>query len=526
MNHTVISKRLNNLLEQRIDVKLNGNMYTAYIRISKYAYGNDLKCEMPPNEFNYFCYNKNNKITCWPTRNGEQPLNEEGKWKLEGRQEIRPGKFLLLFKEWMDICDKYDNGVNPTSHAVLFEQLLLRICETFTDRIRGVNTDLVFDIGTNIGNVYSLTPHDDSGYLLSSCMRQGSGYSCRNYAGMYHKVPDLKIVHRIVNDRVLFRALLWENVETSDGKRITFLDRIYGNDTVNYKLQEYAKDHDWAWRYFGNDKVYYKDTYGSRLHKEVPTDMINYIEDHGTPYMDSLYYLSQENGDRFMLSNYREAIAVLQECNGSTYSIFDRCRSCSVRLSPANRHVVDGVEMCDQCLKTHCSNCSKCFVLMLTENAITCADDNKTYCDACAYRQDIQQCAECGDWYRKCTVFFGHYYCTACIKCFQPCSHCGLLMPSSFFRTTRVDGIMRSRICAECCDCTQRCRSCERRFSGVLPKMPFYCPTCIDELSFKRICLEESRKLGDIWYPLRYSFRDELPQQLELTFNAEVEVTA
>jgi len=134
---TIISKRIASLMPVREEIKINNVSYISGINFSSgmkvCESDKDYTLNIDAIEFNYFCYNKNNKITCWPVAKGEQPLNDSGQWKKEGRQEIKPGKFLLLFTDYFVI--KEAETFTVIEDPELIDKIIRRTCEVFNDKI-------------------------------------------------------------------------------------------------------------------------------------------------------------------------------------------------------------------------------------------------------------------------------------------------------------------------------------------------------------------------------------------------------
>ncbi len=130
--------------------------------------------------------------------------------------------------------------------------------------MRFYDNDHKFEIRTDVTKVYECR--------INSCM-QDKDLS-------FYEDNEVKVLTLVRKNEIEGRALLWENVETEDGKN-TFLDRPYlldYNDTQLFK--EYAESKGWL---FYEDNVY-EMTYNL---KNTRTDFY--------PYMDTMRYLSKEN---------------------------------------------------------------------------------------------------------------------------------------------------------------------------------------------------------------------------------------
>lgn len=494
MNKMVISTRLYELLKQSLLAKINGSTYKVAFRLGV-SYcdnsGQNLYLDgmyVDEDSFNYFCYNKDNRITCWPVRNGIQPLNERGQWRKEGRQEIKPAKFLMLILPCLSITDCFGNYVDRKALSDLHSKIMLRACELFADRIRGVNTPIEIEITGAIRTIYNTRPHDGSGYLQNSCMRPHSGHSCHNYAKFYDYVPKLKVVYKIDCGLLLFRALLWEEVFTDSGEKLTFLDRIYGTEAVASQLINQAIENGWAYRSFGNNRVIYKDR-SMNVERPLGTMALNYLHKTGSPYVDTLCYLSQDYKGTWVLSNYRQARHCIQSTSGSTYDIYPVCCRCGNRNKNQALHEVDDALYCTDCLRYSCFECPACEEWHQNYRRVIVRDVYPDgICGECADELGYHKCRACCDYYQNDDMiqYLGRYYCNTCRTTrFGNCSHCGSLHTNPNLYTVVLDGC-RVRLCDGCVhDHTfTRCQVCRENCvntyaSDVIPGMVYVCPTCV-----------------------------------------------
>ena len=503
---TIISKRLYSIMPTGYtDVKLNDVNYRT--RLASMMYDDtpkDYILRIDAGEFNYFCFNKNNKITAWPMSRGDQPTNDDGAWRKEGRQEIKPGRFLLLFKEYIKVEDpdrayyneaamqeaityghRKDNGECYTEddareHKQIRDKVIARLCEIFTDSLRASNTPLSYDVSENISGIYGTDEHETSGYLQSSCMRPDSGHGCSRYSEFYDYVPGLKIVYKILNDRLLFRALLWQ-AKDNEGNDVTFLDRIYGNDATNIALIEMAKENGWAWRSFGTSSIIYNDKC-INLQVPISNDAFAYLEDEGSPYVDSLIYLTQGR-DGWTLSNYLSGDYTLQSCDGRAVNTGETCSRCGDRISEGDICWADDCIYCQSCFDDSYTYCGHCSDAIHNDNIIYTADGHY-YCDYCANRHGYRECEECGTWSDEISTHDGAYYCQSCYDDkFAYCEECEHDVDKDDLNYVTVDG-REKHICDDCLTSYNKCEECDEYFSDDLSDLNLcsYCASNVNTL--------------------------------------------
>jgi hypothetical protein len=496
-DQTLISKRLAAIIpNKRTEVKLNGEIYYAgfcmldfYINESQKDFTLQFSlCD----DFNNFCFNKANKITCWPTSKGAQPVTDKGQWTKEGRMEMKPGKFLLLFTNYIKCRNEYNVTIDDSS---LRAKIIARLCEIFTDTIRGSNEDIVFDITKNISEIYAISAHDSSGYLKNSCMQDDGDYGCREYANFYNKIPQLKIVYKKTPDNyLLFRALLWENIKTNDDKTITFLDRVYGSDCVNHQLMEYAKEHGWAYRNFNSNYIHFMDNDSIQLQCPIPNDAYDYLKDEGSPYVDTLHRLSSHS-NKWILSNYISSPFSLQECDGRAVRDSESCAECNDDIPPGDVYRHNDNSYCNHCFHDLFSYCERCGEYYPNDE-VHSVPNGSMYCETCLDRYGYSRCERCDDWIVDAIIQDDCHWCPTCFeRVFAKCSICDQFYrkDNRNDRLVTVDG-EPTHVCIECLDDSNnlvQCNKCECYFTDFdMINKDGLCDICVDTIKDNKAVME------------------------------------
>jgi len=532
--NAVISNRLWGILPRDYtEVKLDGKMYYGKLKLNiKQNMEFDHEVHFDVTEFNYFCYNKKNKITCWPLAKGDQPLSETRQWKTEGRQEIKPGKFLKMFEE--NILCEDDQSDSVTTEMTV--KIRARLCEIFADSLRATNIDIQFEIGDDIQSVYEIYHHSDSHYLKNSCMRHQSEYGCRNYSGFYNEIPGLKIIHNITGGTLLFRALLWE-CETEEGEKIKFLDRIYGSEAVNNKLIEYAQEQEWAWRSFGNCTVFYKGNF-TNVKCKIPLKAFEYLEQEGSPYVDTLCRLNKR-GDEWWLSNYLcNYDYSLTECDGGAVTSRYSCYECGDSIAEDGIWEAHGDRYCQHCYNSRFTECEHCGEVMDNDDRIEVAYSNRyTYlCRHCARQLGYRECVQCNEWHDDCISYEGDHWCPDCFdEYFIECEVCEEKHyqsrvfgndPNCGGATVTVDG-KEITICEDCLAELWHCKGCSEYFSKALDDNKL-CPTCAKDVNLvirqqlERENVTERRHAEHIANELKYQIINEIQREPDITYQPTV----
>lgn len=495
----VMSRKLRLLLEEDFLIKVNGEEYAVQLRLRYFTLHDSTDCAILSMDdepiwfddypYNYFCYNSKNKITYWNMKKGEQPVNENGLWKAEGREEIKPGKFILLFSDY--ILVRYHDGLGRVENSEIVDKVKKRFAEVFVEMVKGCNTKLDFEITSDVSSVYETENHPSAGaYLQNSCMRVNSDYSCSHFSGFYNCIPNVKIAYQKVEGMLLFRALIWENVEVREHNpdedewfvrenRYTFLDRVYGSESIEMKMIQHAKDSGWLWRKFDSSKIMEGDkVVNVSLKVELSYGAFGYLEEEGNPYPDTLYMITSEGYSNYLISRRIEDEDEdydLQCCDGNVVSNREllRCENCNGPIEEDEAYHHEGSCYCEDCFYREFARCENCNEYYRNESIHEC--DGDLFCENCiGERDDIRQCDICNGYHYTHNENFeeddhGNF---ACERCYEEvknhkCSMCGTIdFTSNFFCIENV--IMH--LCRNCwVNNVRHCDSCNKVINGALP---------------------------------------------------------
>ena len=231
------------------------------------------------NSARHFTINNKGEMTFTPAH-VPTVLNDEGRWKIDGRMNIKIGKGIrkILSYAPIPIPDKYIEQLNNE----------LTSQYKFNGRF-----EMVF--GRDIPRYY----HEDqyapnSASLKNSCMKYDK---CQKYFSVYEENPD--VVRMLVAfdpwNRVIGRALVWKTI--SHGP---VMDRIYGKDLTINAFKQYAQEKQWMYKQFQSHTSQmcfmkpidgqYKEWRG-RIEIMLQT---NEFFDYW-PYMDTFQYMSEDS---------------------------------------------------------------------------------------------------------------------------------------------------------------------------------------------------------------------------------------
>ncbi len=525
----VMSRKLRLLLEKEFLIKVNGEEYAVQLLLIYDRMPNSTDCKAYDHlgepiwfddyPYNYFCYNSKNKITYWNTKKGDQPVNENGLWKAEGRDEIKPGKFILLFNDYIHV---HYYGLDRVENLEIIDKVKKRFAEVFVEMVKGCNTKLDFEMTSNVSSVYEIENHPSAGvYLQNSCMRANSDYPCSRFSGFYNCIPNVKIAYQKLEGLLLFRALVWENVEVREYNsdedkwfvrkdRYTFLDRVYGSESIEMKMIQHAKDSGWLWRKFDSSRIMEGDkVVDVSLKVELPYGAFGYLEEEGNPYPDTLCMITSEGYSNYLISRRihdEDEDYDLQCCDGNVISDreFMRCVGCDCLINDGALCDYDGYAYCEDCFCREFERCDECGEYYHNEQTYKCDEDH--FCENCiTYRDDIQRCSVCYEYHYTHNENFEEddYGKFACENCYEEvknrkCDMCGTIDFTSVFHLMENNGL--ACICRNCWfSDIRRCERCDKVINGALPlkyssripRTPIYlCDECLDQYKKAR----ESRK--------------------------------
>jgi len=473
-----------------IDIDLNNTFSCLDAQCTEYAVNIDINTQ-----FNYFCVNKQNNITYWDTKKGEQPINDQGKWVREGRSSMKAGKFIMLIQELFCSSDAH-------WHDIEREVWINALIEHFNYTIQALNTELEYQISTSPSKIYALPTSDKAGeYLKNSCMRKESSYGCRNYSALYDFL--CKIVYGVdENGHLLFRALLWEDVTKTydDGdeslERFTFLDRIYGTETVNLQLQEVAKSKGWLHRNFSSDSVLSPtgEKIGEDIYKNLSKEAAEFITNTGVPYADTLYYF---NDDDTLTTDDSYDSYILHECCGNIHGEDEEdnrmcCDDCGDYYDEDDGCWVNDAWYCIECRDERFNTCDRCDEWHDKKDSIYI--DNNVYCSSgCAERAGYYECVDCGTWSKSSNeVASGDYVCNKCLEeDYFYCDVCDTYHKKREVTVIVLDG-ERLACCDDCKDGLILCDLCGEYTNSEKVSGDFtLCPSCYTAQEEEQVEKEE-----------------------------------
>lgn len=230
----------------------------------------------------HFTINKSGEMTYTP-KGRITDINEDHKWRTNGRQNIKFGKGLRKIFSYFPYM--------PEDHIIETIQNKLRGRYEFTGQIKTVK-------GEEIRKWYSGSRYAPySGTLNDSCMRHNS---CQDYFNIYTINPEKVQMIIALNDeaQLIGRAILW----LTDNNEF-FCDRIYGLDITIEAIKTYAKQEFGAYvkehqSYSSNGLV---STTGEVTDLAIEITLKNPLDSY--PYMDTMRYTYDIDSDTITLNN-------------------------------------------------------------------------------------------------------------------------------------------------------------------------------------------------------------------------------
>lgn len=232
--------------------------------------------------------------------NREKNVENEEYWKNRYRQTTSIGKLVraLMQKEGQAFADVEIERFGNTFKSIQLEVTVFK------------NFKLVQ--GQDIRKWYNYSTYQTTGFeespLNKSCMKHDK---CDPYFTVYTDNPNVSLLI-LLNDegKLMGRAIVWNGVEMEDGKKITFMDRIYYNSEAEVELfKTFAKRKNWWFKVVQShrDSTISNGTisYSDMLKFELPNVGWSRIS---KPYLDTLKYFNNTTGSSsngFKNSDYR-----------------------------------------------------------------------------------------------------------------------------------------------------------------------------------------------------------------------------
>lgn len=207
---------------QRTNWLPEGQLYPSGLQF-KWLTSRLLNPELPGN---YFTFREKEGMISFMPKGKEQQFNDDGTWKREGRQSVKPGKWIrsMLHPRALRFLKVKDHLFAEFNAIVRHEELRQRV--TFRE--------------VPVSEAYNSSNFVDG---IDSCM-------WGEPVGPFYDAFKCKAVVAVGADGAWrARAILWKNVKVGDGEYDqTFMDRIYADsEEVVLAMKENARDQGW-WR--------------------------------------------------------------------------------------------------------------------------------------------------------------------------------------------------------------------------------------------------------------------------------------
>ena len=322
----IFSKRLELAIRDSISVpfKVLGKVMFVYVDFNKEYLSENNKIKFG----DYFDL-RDGEVSYMP-KGREQIILDNGKWKRDGRQLYKIGKFISIFSFYE--LETY-NEITGKERDILIERMSSRLKQ---------EENFTFKITKDISMVYGLPTFHNSGILSNSCMRKESEYECRNKAKFYNKLNGVRCIYKTnENGELIFRALLW--LVEFKGKNRIFLDRVYGLPETSASLESVAQKRGWLFRYQDRDSDLPTIKYTANI------NVYDYALNIGVPYMDSLRNLKPDGYT--LTTGYSDTL--LQACNSFPIEV-SYCVHCN---QTGNLTSTENGLVCSSCLGEYYVTC-------------------------------------------------------------------------------------------------------------------------------------------------------------------------
>jgi len=397
-NYLIISERLLSKLTKK-SVKINDYRYN----IKPLIKGKKIKV---PYFGNFFDFNNNLKLTYHPKPKNQQ-FNDSGKWKKEGRQEIKPGK---LIKYIFDNCTVEIEKTSEGAGEATREQIVNAYIESVNLSIKDIEGVQILE-SKDIAKIYTM---ESSGFL--SCMKRKSYEKfVEFYENLRNCGVDVSILYTLDNYNIVTsRALLWRGVCTTGGEKINVIDRVYNDNNFleaykffaeknNYYFKKYQTFSDFQILNSDDKELSGNDYFIDLQDKFLPSN---------SPYMDTFFNVDNKN---LTLSNnycrsYDLSMRSTEQMNELT------CICCGCELSEDDSvYNEDGECYCYGCYNENYFTCAYCGC----EGSLNYAqeDVHGDYCCEHCFDKRFVKCYECGDVVSKdkyITDNYGDVFCESC----------------------------------------------------------------------------------------------------------------
>lgn len=355
---------------------------------------------------------------------------DDGRWLPEGRQKIKPAKFVRAM-------------LNATGRAAITDVDL----EQFANRVKAAAADRhgAFSIvaGEEIRRWYHADHYaDGGGNLFKSCMRYAE---CQPYFDLYVANPDKVQMLAFINgaQKLLGRALLWRTEEAGE-----VMDRVYGTDATVEMFRQWAREHGTPYKTVnGVDRpllfTFPQGQREQRLSVALATWKLDRF-----PFCDTFHILTEDGVLRNSANRVAAYYYTLRDTHGGP-RLRVACRTCQVLVDPHD-WMEDGE--CYACwIARHCQICRR--------DLAARADPNNPITNYCPECQARMTCASCGNWHAE-----GNYLSDLCHVCATrdfTCAECGTIHRSV---GAGDDGVKRCKACEH--------RRAERKKRDAFFQMP------------------------------------------------------
>ena len=399
MQNLILSKRLTKLLVKENIIKINDYFYTVFMPVQlfhikdNYVEVEDIKVK----QFNYFDITKNG-LTCFDLNKGEQKINpENGKWKKEGRINLKIGKFLNLFKPFAIII----NSNKQIKDKVIFDKVFNRYCEIINNEIKSIFEDIEPKFAENIHEVYQLETKN-----WSSCMQVADNINCTQF---FDLVPEINCLYVVKNEELYSRVLIYTAYDAKTDEKIEKLyGRVYGTDYEKTKLLNWLQDNN------------YKDVgQFKNLYIPLSKNAKDFLFFEGAPYLDRFELFDNSNNLLFENPFIKQNLIPLQDSSGNPLEDLVTCEDCMEVNGYINDFItINDRLVCDSCADTY-YRCTDCESFVNDNEAIYLS--SAYYCESCAENYVECENCECIFAYFEIIETIDGFYCSDCVITCEIC---------------------------------------------------------------------------------------------------------